>query len=179
MTGESFEYFYKKYLKPIVKYVIVHYKIDLEAAKDIAQDVFRILWENREMINDENEIKIFKWLCETARRKSLEYNRSHNKTNVDYYSDPEEMSNNFSAEYEDLIHNEGFKSAEEKYQNYLSEIKKNLDEKESKLFTLVVEKKIDAKKAAALLEISDVNFRVRWCRLRIKLRPIVKKIIEK
>ena len=179
MTGESFEYLYKKYLRPIVKYIIVHYKTNLETAKDIAQEVFKILWEKRETINDENEIKIFKWLCETARRKSLEYNRSHNKTKVDYYSDPEAMCDNFTAEYEDLIHIEGFKTVEEKYQNYLSEIKNQLDEKEEELFTLVVEKKLEAKEAAVALKISDVNFRVRWCRLRIKLKPIVKKIIEK
>ena len=61
----------------------------------------------------------------------------------------------------------------------MSEIKNQLDEKEEELFTLVVEKKLEAKEAAVALKISDVNFRVRWCRLRIKLKPIVKKIIEK
>ena len=67
----------------------------------------------------------------------------------------------------------------EKYQNYLSEIKKNLNEKECEMFTLVVEMKLAPKDVAAALKISDVNFRVRWHRLRNKLTPIIKKMIEK
>ena len=60
----------------------------------------------------------------------------------------------------------------------MSELKKTLTEKELEMFVLVVEKKLDAKDVAKALNISDVNFRVRWHRLRNKLKPIVKKMIE-
>ena len=179
MNDASFEYLYNKYLDRIVRFVNVQYHIDTEASKDIAHEVFKLLWEKREEIYDEDERKMLSWLYETARRKSWEYNRKQNKILVDFDSDPEGISNDVSAEYEDLIHIEGFISVEEKYQNYLSEIKNNLSEKECEMFTLVVEMKLAPKDVAAALKISDVNFRVRWHRLRNKLTPIIKKMIEK
>ena len=158
---------------------MAHYEPDLECAKDIAQEVFETLWEKRELINDENEIRMVKWLCETARRKSLGYNRKTDRARVDLYENPEIVCTDFSSEDEEWIYNEGYHSVEEKYQKYLSEIKKSLNKKDRKMFILVVEKKLDAASAAKKLGISDVNFRVRWCRLRLKLRPIVDKIIKK
>ena len=179
MNESSFEYLYRKYLKLIVKFITVQYRIDVEASKDIAQEVFRLLWEKREEINDEDERRMFRWLCETAKRKSFAYNRTKNVVMSQIEWDPELIPNDGSAEYEDLIHIEGFGSIEEKYQSYLSEIKGKLTEKEREMFSLVIEKRLDAKEAAAELKITEVNFRVKWHRLRIKLEPIVKEIIKK
>ena len=60
MTEESFKYLYETYLKFIIKFIMAHYEPDLECAKDIAQEVFETLWEKRERINDENEIRMVK-----------------------------------------------------------------------------------------------------------------------
>lgn len=179
MNGAAFEYLYNKYLNRIVRFINIQYRIDAEASKDIAQEVFKLLWEKREEIYDEDEKQMSGWLYETAKRKSWEYNRNKNKVFVDTELEPDMISGDFSAEYEDLIHIEGFGSVDEKYQSYLSEIKKHLNEKEREMFTLVVEKKLDVKAVAAELNISDANFRVKWHRLRNKLKPIVKNIIEK
>ena len=179
MNDTSFEYLYNKYLNRIVRFINVRFEIDIDASKDIAHEVFKLLWEKREDICDEDEGKMLCWLYEAAKRKSWEYNRKKQKILVDIDCDPEMISDDFSAEYEDLLHIEGFRSVDEKYQNYLGEIKKNLNEKERQIFALVVEMKLDAKDAAAALNISDTNFRVRWHRLRNKLKPIVKKLIEK
>ena len=177
MNDTSFEYLYNKYLNRIVRYINVQYDIDFEASKDVAHEVFKLLWEKHEELYDEDEKKMLSWLYEAAKRKSWEYNRNKNKVLVDFDWDPEWISNDLSAEYEDLIHIEGFKSIEEKYQYYLSEIKKHLNEKERVMFVLIVEMKLDANEAAEELNISDVNFRVRWHRLRNKLKPIVKRIL--
>lgn len=179
MNDASFEYLYNKYLDRIVRFINVQYHIDIETSKDIAHDTFKTMWEKHEELYDEDEKKMLSWLYETAKRKSWEYNRKQKKLVVDFDLDPEGVPNDFSAEYEELIHIEGFKSVEEKHQNYLSEVKKILSEKECEMFTLVVEKKLEPKDAAVALNISDVNFRVRWHRLRNKLKPIVKKMIEK
>ena len=89
------------------------------------------------------------------------------------------MSNDFTIVYEDLLNYEGFRSVDHKYQNYLDEVKKSLNKREREMFILVVEKKLDPSEAAARLKISDVNFRVRWHRLRNKLRPIVNNLVKK
>ena len=182
MNDASFEYFYRKYLDRIVRFINVQYNIGAEASKDVAHEVFKLLWEKREEIYDEDERKLLIWVYETAKRKHWEYNRvkrSQRKATVDLESEYGSMSNDLSAEYEDLLHIEGFESVEEKYESYLNEIKKRLNEKERRLFVLIVEKKLAPKDAAAALSITDVNFRVRWHRLRNKLKPIVKKLIEK
>ena len=179
MNNASYEYLYNKYLSQIVRFIKFQYRLDDESSKDIAQEVFKTLWEKHKKFYDEDEKKMLSWLYETAKRKTLEYKRKNNKVIIEYDWDSDGVPNDFSAEYEDLIHIEGFRSVDEKYQNYISEIKKNLNEKECELFTLIVEEQVDAKEAAELLNISDVNFRVKWCRLRNKLRPIVKKILEK
>lgn len=179
MNDASYEYLYKKYLEQIVRFIKYQSGLDIEASKDIAHDVFQILWEKHEDFYDENEKKMLSWLYEASKRKSLEYKRKTKKVIVDSDLASDLSADDFSAEYEDLIHIEGFGSVDEKYQNYLFEIKNELDQKECDMLTLIVEKQLDAKEAAAMLNISDVNFRVRWCRLRNKLRPIVKNLIEK
>ena len=179
MNDASFEYLYKKYLDRIVRFINVQYRMDIETSKDIAHDTFKTMWEKREELYDEDEKMMLSWLYETAKRKSWEYNKKQNKLVVYFNSDLEEISNDFSDEYEDLLHIESFISVDEKYQSYLKEIKKSLTKNERELFTLAVEKKLDPKAAAAALNISDVNFRVRLHRLRNKLDPIVKKMIEK
>ena len=103
MNDTSFEYLYKKYLNRIVKFINVQYDIDFEASKDVAHEVFKLLWEKHEELYDEDEKKMLSWLYEAAKRKSWEYNRSKNKVLVDFDWDPEGISNDFSAEYEDFI----------------------------------------------------------------------------
>ena len=179
MNDASFEYFYRKYLDRIVRYINNLYHIDGDNSIDIAQEVFKLLWEKRDEIYDGDEIKMLNWLYEAAKRKAWEYVRNRDKITVEYVADTQGMSNDFTVEYEDLINYEGFGSVDHKYQNYLDEVKKSLNKKEREMFILVVEKKLDPSEAAARLKISDVNFRVRWHRLRNKLRPIVNNLIEK
>ena len=70
MNDASFEYFYRKYLDRIVRYVNNLYQIDGDNAVDIAQEVFRLLWEKRDEIYDGDEIKMLNWLYEAAKRKA-------------------------------------------------------------------------------------------------------------
>ena len=179
MNDASFEYLYRKYLDRIVMYINGLYDVDVETSMDIAHDVFKLLWEKRDEIYDGDELKMLGWLYETAKLKSWEYNRSKNKQLVDYTPDITGMSNDFATEYEDLTCIEGYSSVDHKYQSYLDELKKSLSEKEREMFILIVEEKLDPRDAAEKLNISDVNFRVRWHRLRNKLKPIVNKLIEK
>ena len=178
MNDASFEYLYRKYLDRIVRYINM-YHIDDDNSIDIAQEVFKLLWEKRDEIYDGDEIKMLNWLYEVAKRKACEYLRNRDKIAVEYVANTQGMSSNFATEYDDLIHIEGFSSIDERYQCYLEEIKKHLNDNEREMFILVVEKKLDQTDVAARLKISDVNFRVRWHRLRNKLKPIVDNLIEK
>ena len=179
MNRESFEYLYEKYFNHIVRFIAIQHHIDPDTSKDIAQEIFGVMWRKREKLYDEDEKKILNWLYETARKKVAEYNKKQQRYNFDPDKDPEELPNDRAVAYEDSVHNEGYDNVEEKYQMYLKEIKENLTKKELILFELMVEKNFDQREAAAELGLSDVNFRVRWHRLRNKLKPIVKKLIEK
>lgn len=179
MNDASFEYLYNKYLDRIVRFINIQFHVDAEASKDIAHETFKTMWEKRGELYDDDERKMLSWLYKTAKMKYCEYNRCNAKLQIDFDSDPEAIPNDFSAEYEDLLHIEGFNSVEEKYQSYLKEVKDTLTPKELDIFVLMVEEKLDQKDAAIALGVSDINFRVRLHRLRNKLKPIVEKIIKK
>ena len=179
MNREYFEYLYEKYFNHIARFINTQYRIDPDSSKDITQEIFKVMWKKREKLYVENEKKILNWIYVTAKKKVAEYNRKRRKYNFDSDADPEELPNDSAVEYEDSVHNEGYDNVEEKYQKYLKEIKETLTEKEQTLFELMVEKDFDQREAAAVLGLSDVNFRVRWHRLRNKLKPIVEKLIEK
>ena len=55
MNDSSFEYFYRKYVDQISRYISTHYQIDTDASRDVAQEVFIVLWEKHEEIYDKEE----------------------------------------------------------------------------------------------------------------------------
>ena len=75
MNNASYEYLYNKYLGQIVRFIKFQYRLDDESSKDIAQEVFKTLWEKHKKFYDEDEKKMLSWLYETAKRKTLEYKK--------------------------------------------------------------------------------------------------------
>ena len=176
MNDSSFEYLYNKYLNQIIRYIIVYHDIDENYASDIAQDVFSVLWKKWNKLRDKDEKIIVSWIYETAKRLSKAYHRIMKRMPIYTYLDVETLSDDeYSATCINLMYFDELESNYERYQKYLSEIKKHLAGRELLMFEMIVEKGLDQKTVAGKLGISDVNFRVSWFRLRKKLDPIVKK----
>ncbi len=180
MNDSSFEYLYNKYLNQIIRYIIVYHDIDEHYASDIAQDVFGILWHKWSELCDKEEKILVSWIYEAAKRLSRAYHRIRKRMPMDTYLDVETLSDDkYSTSCINLIYFDELESNYERYQKYLSEIKKNLSGRELLMFEMIVEKGLDQKTVASKLGISDVNFRVAWFRLRQKLDPIVKNMLYK
>ena len=181
MKESTFEYLYGKYLNQIIKFLSIQYDVDLNTAKDLTHEVFAVLWQKRDKIYYNDEKQLLSWLYETAKIKAKEYNRNLSRLKIDYILDAEDFNDAYMAKFDDLIYTEELSHnyQEEKYKKYLSDIKKQLNAKERLLFECIVEKKMSPTDAADILNITSTNLRVRWHRLRIKLKPIVDKIFYK
>lgn len=179
MNDASFEYFYRKYVDQISRYISIHYQIDTEVSRELAQEVFIVLWEKHDEIYDREEKMILSWLYETARRKSMAYNRKEKKLSMDEKINIDDYPEEYMAKYDDLIYLNGIEGQNEKYKRYIEEIKSQLKEKDRLLFELIVEKEFEPREAAKIMGLSDINFRVRWHRLRNNLKTIVPNIFYK
>ena len=179
MNVDTFEFLYKKYIGQIARYISSRYKIVPDVSIELAQDVFSVLWEKRDKLYCDNEKMILSWLYETAKRKALVYIRHEDHMLIDYDINIDDITETYTAKYDDILQTDEFESQNDKYGRYLLEIKEQLSANEKSLFELVVEKELKAKDVAAILEITDVNFRVKWHRLRNKLGVIVKNVIYK
>ena len=179
MNDSSFEYFYRKYVDQISRYISTHYQIDTDASRDVAQEVFIVLWEKHEEIYDKEEKRVLSWLYETAKRKAMAYNRQESKIPIDEGVNLDDFTDEYTAKYDDLIYVNESETQDEKYKRYIGEIKKQLKKKDLTMFELVVEKKLEPKEVIKIMGISDINFRVRWHRLRNNLKKIVSNILYK
>ena len=174
----SFEDLYKKYFVRIATFIRLQYDIESDVSQDLAQEVFGILWQKKNDLIFNNEKQIVCWMYETAKIKAKEYNRL-NAVNKSLLSlDSEEFSKGITVSSEKLVYLEIFEDQNTKYQKYLSEIKLFLNKKELALFECIVEKEMSQREAADYLGITDVNLRVRWHRIRLKLKPIIDKMMK-
>ena len=179
MNDSSFEYFYRKYVDQISRYISTHYQIDTDISRDLAQEVFVVLWEKHEEIYDKEEKMILGWLYETAKRKAMAYNRQESKIPIDEGADLDNFTDEYTAKYDDLIYVNETETQDEKYKRYIAEIKNRLKKKDLTMFELVVEQELEPKEVIKRMGISDINFRVRWHRLRNNLKTIVSNILYK
>lgn len=179
MNDASFEYFYKKYADQLCRYISTRYGLDVETARELVQEVFVVLWEKHDVIYDREEKMMLGWLYETAKRIVMAYTRKENKLPIDEGVSLDNFSDEYCAKYDDLIYVGESETQDEKYKRYIEEIKNQLKEKDRVLFELVVEKELSPKEVASIMGMSDVNFRVRWHRLRNTLKDIVPDILYK
>ena len=175
----SFEDLYKKYFGRISTFIRVQYRIGRDSSQDIAQEVFGILWQKRNELIFTNEKQMVCWLYEASKIKAKEYNRLNIPNNSILSLDSEDFLEGNLVRNERPSLFEVLEDQDEKYQTYLKELKMSLNEKELVLFECIVDRGMSQRDAADYLQLSDVNLRVRWHRIRIKLKPIIEKMIEK
>ena len=175
----SFEDLYKKYFGRISTFIRVQYRIGRDASQDLAQEVFGILWQKRNELIFTNEKQMVCWLYEASKIKAKEYNRLNIPNNSILSLDSEDFLEGNLVRNERPSLFEVLEDQDEKYQTYLRELKMSLNEKELVLFECIVDRGMSQRDAADYLQLSDVNLRVRWHRIRIKLKPIIEKMIEK
>ena len=179
MTQHSFDQIYRSFYHSILRYIVIHRGFHVQDAEDITQEVFSLLWQKRDSLHYDNEKQILCWLYETAKIKSMEYSRLHaHRIKTISLGDFEDSLPLIFEKGDEFIRLQELENQEEKYQLYLTKIKSEMNEKDRLLFECIIEKGLSPKDAAVFMNISDVNLRVRWHRLRIKLKPIINELMN-
>lgn len=164
-----YEIIYEKYYRVLVNYVFRRLK-DKFYSEEIASEAFALLWERWNSMSFDSENAVLKWLYQVAEYKMMAYKR---KKSNDYIP-----INSIAIRNIVSINNEEIDTVQEeyKYLQYLSEVRKELSSKDLLLFDRIVIQKLQYKQIANELSTTVPAVKMRWLRLKTRLRQIVKKI---
>ena len=164
---------YRKFYQVIENYTF--YKIKDEFySQEIASETFKLLWQRWATSDFQYENAVLKWLYETADYKIKEHKR---KKYYDYISleiirDQELIDRIITVDYEEIDN----AREEQKYLDYISEVRKQLTSRDLTFFDMVVIQKLPYKQVALELNTTVPAIKMRWLRLKIRLRKIVRDI---
>ena len=174
MSQMTFDQVYIKYRTQIERFLQRQYGCNEQDAQDITSEAFIVLHNKWDTIGTCDEDRIRSFLFRTAKNKSLElrkYQRKH-PTPCNLESVSEQVS------VDSMIYVDP-KEEDKRYLDYIEQIKHKLDKKEFLTFEHLVINKQTPAQTAQELHISEINVRVRWCRIRKKLLKLLPEIFGK
>jgi len=164
----SFDDIYTRYYLPIVRFAMAK-GFSEETAEEIASETFERLWRRRDECKFETETAVRIWLYKTA---GLVLQEQWRKSTED--ADLAACENHLSDTDEIAARDEQMQ-----YEHYVAEIEKELPESDRLLFRLVLIEKKPYAACTKELGMNPVTMRVSISRLRKKLRPFIKEMLEK
>lgn len=96
--AKAFEYVFKCWYEPLVHFAN-EYLADFESARNIVQNIFLKLWEKRELIDPESNIRAYLYMA--ARNACLSHLR-HLKLEISFFEKSRKNSENLQLNYEAL-----------------------------------------------------------------------------
>lgn len=172
----TYEEIYKKYRKRIESFC--QYKLaskDGQLAEDLASEVFLLLYMKWARLDSHEEARVLKWLYNAALIKTREHQRLASKKPLIYsleeYHALDDLCDAFA--YHDT-------SADDElvYRQYLEQVKADLNEKDRQTFELKVEKLYTIAQIAKELHQNEVTVKVRWYRIRQKLKEKIQDFLK-
>ena len=173
----TYEDGYKRYRKRIENYI--RYRLDTDhkdLAEDLTSEIFVILYERWDHLDSHEEARVLKWLYNAALIKIREHGRLMRKTPIIYswedYDRPE------GTEQRDEPADIDAEAEELQYRGYIDQIKAELTPTEKETFECIVEKHQTIAQAAKELHAKEVTVKVRWYRIRQKIKSFLPKILK-
>ncbi|MBQ7348156.1 MAG: sigma-70 family RNA polymerase sigma factor [Clostridia bacterium] len=173
MTNNSFDLVYQKYYVQLVRYCFYRVGKKFDLAEDIVNEAFILLYQKWDQLDFDCDTKILSWLTKAILNKIYEYRR---KNPLPLISLDEEVKKEYIESQ--AIQSIDTEDEEFKYRLYLESIEKFLPSDECKLFYYIVIQEYDYKKCASLLGITENAVKLRWYRIKRKLRPFVETLIK-
>ena len=136
-------------------------------AEDMTKDVFRVFFAEQNTFSLNTDSERITWLFRIARNKWMNPAKHAKRENIEV-----DETDIFSRQFDD-------EEEEKQYQTYLSEIENILSGAELDLFRAIVEEKQTYMAISKRIGISETTLRVRWHRLKYKIRPHIDKIVHK
>ena len=156
---------YAKYYRMVLRFCLRLTGGNQHDAEDLTGEVFRLFFMMQDQLHFETPAALVTWLYRTAKNIWM-------KTVRHAMRKPPDMDET------DLFTNQFDGVEEEKqYQEYMKQIEKTLSGSDLVLFRSIVVERLPYPEVAERLGISEKAMRVRWTRLRQKIRPIVEEML--
>ena len=162
MSESDYAYYYKTVLRSCL-YLTRGNQYD---AEDLTGEVFHLFFIMQDRLDFESPDALTAWLGKTARnvwRKTVRHA-------VRKPSDMDE-TDLFANQFDGV-------DEEKRYQEYVERVEQTLSGSDLELFRSIVVDRLPYPKVAERFGISEQNLRVRWVRLRKKMRPMVDKMLS-
>lgn len=165
---ELFHEIYEKRHSTMILYCIGR-GISEQNAEDYVQILFELVWKRIALFASLDKNQQRKWMYSAINNIISNKNKYNNEIPYDSL----ENDLRLSSRHIDFI------IEEEQFQNYITEIKKQLNESETALFKAVFEDKLSYKELSETYKKNQFALRSQVSRLRKKIEPIIKNTILK
>lgn len=165
-NDKTVETIYCQYYKMVFRFCMWLTNGNQHDAEDITSEVFHVFFSEQEILNFDAEPAIITWLYRTAKNKWMNMTKRAKRKSIEI-DETDIFSRQFDGDAE-----------EELYQTYISKIEKVLSGTELELFREIVEYNQTYKAISERMGVSELTLRVRWHRLKNRIRPYVDKIIQ-
>lgn len=164
---------YEKFYPVIVKYSFLRLK-DEYYAEEISNETFALLWQRWDTMDFITENMLLSWLYKVAGKKMKEHRRKnpYNYIPIDNSNIRNTPDIHTAIEYEEI----DAAHEDKKYHEYMSEVRKQLPPQDLILFDKVVIQALPYKQIALELDTTVAAIKMRWLRLKTRLRKIVQDI---
>ena len=173
----TFEELYKQYYHTIERFCNHQIGYDRVYSEQIADAVFDTLYEKWSGLESHEAAVLLTWLYKAATFKIKEFHRRRPPETIEY--DDEYTQNLIEKRMREDASIPDETEENLKYKAYKAQIRTILKAKEREFFDCIVEEKLTYKQASHKLKISENAVKMRWMRLRVKIRPYVTELIEK
>lgn len=174
----TFDEAYREFYQSTVYYCNAYVNKNMPSAEEIADDVFILLSKKWEELESHEAPVLMKWVLSAARFRCYEYWRTKPPITLSY--DEDAIQGQIAKQ---MIEQMSLPDAFEEYvkfEAYKEQVKALLTRnKDIVLFEYVVEREMMYREIAPLMNISEDAVKMRWIRLRAKLRPLVDKLIKR
>lgn len=145
----------------IIQYLIRTYAVRDCIAEDVIQDVFLKLYQRIDSIKPiYNNISGLIWMC--CKNKCIDYIRRDSKIDFD------------SEIVNDVLNKKSCNIRCYQKDNNIVDIFKKLNDKDKSLIEMFYYENLSIKEISKILNMSTINVKVRLCRVRAKIRKMIK-----
>lgn len=166
----TFDEAYLKLYPIVMRYCYYRNDKDLFYAQEVASESFLVLLQKWDQLKSYEEKYLQSWLFGTAENKLKEMYRKNLPK-----CEPYENVNEYLIQQ--LCKDNSLYEETAKYNMYIKEIEKSLAPKDKLLFHCIVSESMTYQKTAEKMKLSENAVKLRWIRLREKIRPLVDKLL--
>lgn len=176
MMELTYDEAFKAFYQGIVGYCLSRLPNEPCSAEDLASECFVLLFRKWDSLQSHSAAAVQVWLLRAARNKTMDYIKKKRLHTVSI--DDEETRDRVELELLHLRAEVDEQKEHERYHRYLAQLREILSAEEWALFDLVVNREASFREVAERLNMTEAAAKMRWYRLRAKLKLKIRKLFE-